>query len=86
MFGGVYPTVVCVRVPSLVAYYYINMADPLLVEHNNTPQQELEPAQQPQQKPKRNISIKDKTVQVEGKDHIIRDDLLKTHAVILHHS
>ncbi len=63
----------------------INMPDPLLVlEDDNPPQQELEhePAhQQPQPKPKRSIVMKDKTVKVEGKDHIIRD-VPKTHVVI----
>jgi hypothetical protein len=51
----------------------INMSDPLLlvIEDNNTPQQELEPAQQPEQKQKRSIIIEDTTVQVKGKDHII---------------
>jgi hypothetical protein len=48
------------------------MPDPLLViKDNNTPQQELEPAQQTYQKPKRSIIIEDTTVQVKGKDHII---------------
>jgi hypothetical protein len=51
-----------------------NMPDPLLVVigHNNTPQQELEPAQQTDQKPKRSIIIEDTTVQAKGKDHIMR--------------
>ncbi len=60
----------------------INMPDPLLVVDYNPPQQESEPAQQqPQQKPNKSIAIEDKTVQVQGKDHIIRD-VPKTHVVI----
>ncbi len=59
------------------------MPDPLLVvEDDNPPQQESEPAQQqPQQKPNKSIAIEDKTVKVQGKDHIIRD-VPKTHVVI----
>jgi hypothetical protein len=60
----------------------INMPDPLLVlEDDNPPHQELEPAQPPQPKPNKSIAIEDKTVQVQGKDHIIRD-VPKTHVVI----
>jgi hypothetical protein len=60
----------------------INMPDPLLVVDYNPPQQESEPAQQqPQQKPKKSIAIEDKTVQVQGKVHIIWD-VPKTHVVI----
>jgi hypothetical protein len=60
----------------------INVPDPsLVVEDNNPPQQESEPAQQPQQKPKKSIPIEDKTVKVQGKDHIIQD-VPKTHVVI----
>jgi hypothetical protein len=44
--------------------------------------QESKPAQQqPQQKPNKSIAIEDKTVQVKGKDHMIRD-VPKTHVVI----
>jgi hypothetical protein len=51
----------------------INMPDPLLVvEEDNPPQQESEPGQEPKQKPKKSIPIEDKTVKVQGKDHIIR--------------
>jgi hypothetical protein len=61
----------------------INMPDPLLVvEDDNPPQQEQwEPAQEPKQKPKKSIPIEDKTVKVQGKDHIIRD-VPKTHIAI----
>jgi hypothetical protein len=60
----------------------INMPDPLSVEDDNPPQQELEPAQQQaQQNPKKSILIEDKTVKVQGKDHIIQD-AGKTHVVI----
>jgi hypothetical protein len=63
----------------------INMPDPLLViEDNNTPQQELEPAQQTDQKAKRSIIIEDTTVQVKGKDHTIWG-VPKTH-VLVHRS
>jgi hypothetical protein len=63
----------------------ITMPDPLFViEDNNTPQQELEPAQQTDQKPKRCIIIEDTTVQVKGKDHIIWG-VPKTH-VLVHRS
>jgi hypothetical protein len=59
-----------------------NMPDPLLVVDDNPPQQESEPAQQqPQQKPNKSIAIEDKTVQVQGKDHIIWD-VSKTYVVI----
>ena len=61
-----------------------NMPDPLLVVGYNPPQQESKPAQQqPQQKPNKSIAIEDKTVQVQGTDHIIQD-VPKTHVVIYH--
>jgi hypothetical protein len=57
------------------------MPDPLLiVEDDNPPHQESEPAPEPKQKPKKSISIEDKTVKVQGKDHII-GDVPKTHIV-----
>jgi hypothetical protein len=61
----------------------INMPDPLLVilKDNNTPQQKLEPAQQPEHKPKGSIIIEGTTVQVKGKDHIIWG-VPKTHVLV----
>ena len=50
---------------------------------DNAPQ-ELEPTPaQPQQKPRRSITIENKKIKVKGEDHIIRD-VPNTHVVIPH--
>jgi hypothetical protein len=49
------------------------MPDPLLVVEDDNP---------PKQKPNKSIPIEDKTVKLQGKDHIIRD-VPKTHMLFI---